>query len=402
MRLLLASSAAAALTACAAATPPDNVANGAADFYMAERADWRGDAPGAAEADNLYRCRAGALPPAIAALPETAGAPMGLSPGDLLTIDVADGDELSGAYVVGEDGRVDLPYASPVAAAGGTPETLGATLEAQLEQDGIFQPGYARVSVELRQWAAADVQVAGAVFQPGRVRLNDIPSESRDNDRGAALGDAPAARRLTAALRAAAGVRPDADIEQVVLVRDGTRRVVDLTGALTGAPMDDLPVRSGDQVYVPEKGCFQQALARPSAITAPGIRVFMSNLTRPAASNASSAIGKESTELPYGTRLLQGLVSANCVGGTQATNAGRHAVLISQNPVTGRSEVIHRPVEALVRRADRDDHNPVLLPGDAIACYDSAVTNVRDVLSLAGEVIGPAALGLTLQQTLND
>jgi hypothetical protein len=131
------------------------------------------------------------------------------------------------------------------------------------------------------------------------------------------------------------------------------------------------------------------ALARPSRITPPGIRVFMSNLTRPATSNATSAINEYSTKLPYGTRFLQGLVSANCVGGIQATNARRWAVLISRNPITGESEVVARSVEDLVRRADRDDFNPVLLPNDAIACYDSHVTNVRDVIATVSESFSP-------------
>lgn len=122
----------------------------------------------------------------------------------------------------------------------------------------------------------------------------------------------------------------------------------------------------------------------------------MSNLTRPAASNANSAIGRDATSLPYGTRFLQGLVSANCVGGIQVTNAGRWGVLISRNPVTGESEVIARSVEGLVRRADRDDFNPVLLPGDAIACYDSHVTNARDVISALSEAVSPMVSTLAL------
>ncbi|PHR75871.1 MAG: hypothetical protein COA64_11485, partial [Henriciella sp.] len=142
-------------------------------------------------------------------------------------------------------------------------------------------------------------------------------------------------------------------------------------------------------VHVPSRGCFQLALARPSRITPPGIRVFMSNLTQPAASNAASAIGEDATRLPYGTRFLQGLVSANCVGGIQATNARRWGVLISRNPVTGESEVIARSIEDLVRRADRDHFNPVLLPNDAIACYDSHVTNVRDVIATVSEAASP-------------
>jgi hypothetical protein len=162
-----------------------------------------------------------------------------------------------------------------------------------------------------------------------------------------------------------------------------------MTGVFDGGPVEDPLLVAGDRIHVPSRGCFQMALARPSRITPPGIRVFMSNLTRPASSNATSAIGEYSTKLPYGTRFLQGLVSANCVGGIQATNARRWGVLISRNPITGKSEVVARSIEELVRRADRDDFNPVLLPNDAIACYDSHVTNARDVVATLSEGISP-------------
>jgi hypothetical protein len=93
--------------------------------------------------------------------------------------------------------------------------------------------------------------------------------------------------------------------------------------------------------------------------------------------------------------MLQALVSGNCVGGTQVTNADRWAILITTNPMTGQSEVVERQIEALVRRPDRDAYNPVLMPNDALACYDSNVQNVRDIL----KSIGDAALGATIAQT---
>ena len=73
-------------------------------------------------------------------------------------------------------------------------------------------------------------------------------------------------------------------------------------------------------------------------------------------------------------------------------NAGRSAVLISRNPVNGKSIVIKRSVEQLVRNADRDAANPYLMPNDAIACYDSAAMSFVDVVGVLGNVLGPAAL----------
>jgi polysaccharide export outer membrane protein len=60
-------------------------------------------------------------------------------------------------------------------------------------------------------------------------------------------------------------------------------------------------------------------------------------------------------------------------------------VLITSNPETGNSEVLERRIEELVRSADRDAYNPVIMPGDAVACYDSKVQNARDVLKSLGD-----------------
>jgi polysaccharide biosynthesis/export protein len=168
--------------------------------------------------------------------------------------------------------------------------------------------------------------------------------------------------------------------------RSGRTQSYDLTGFLTGQPVDDPLLVDGDEVTVPSRHCFQDALARPTPITQPGVRIYISNLTTPALSNANSGVGRDQSNLPYGTRFLQALFSANCVGGAKVTNADRTAILVSTNPETGESEVIERSIEALIRRADRDSYNPIVLPNDAIACYDSTVTNIREVLRSLGDL----------------
>ncbi len=73
-------------------------------------------------------------------------------------------------------------------------------------------------------------------------------------------------------------------------------------------------------------------------------------------------------------------------------NAGRQAVLISRNPITGRPVVITRSVEGLVRGADRDSLNPFFMPGDAVACYDSRAMALVDVVGVIGSMLSPAML----------
>jgi hypothetical protein len=152
-------------------------------------------------------------------------------------------------------------------------------------------------------------------------------------------------------------------MDAVWLVRAGAYTRIDESAAIDGGMPADPQLTAGDRVIVGSAGCFQPRMVRPTSVTAPGIRVFMSNLTRPANHNAGSAIGRDSTSLPYGTRFLQGLVAANCVGGS-ILNAQRHAILISRNPMNGRTVVIQRSIEQLVRNANRDDLDPWLMPGD--------------------------------------
>ena len=373
---------------------PDNSVDMNREGYQAERQFAEKSVVGDARLMNQSRCED--LDLALAGQPLDAGLgaafdePQLLSPGDLLRIGLPRGDEFNGDYVISPSGYVRMPFLGDLPAAGMSTSQLETVVSRLLVEGDFYKPSFARASVAVLEWAPIQVSVSGAVFQSGDVLLNQREATDVASERLAAIGDVAFQRSLSSALFAAAGVRPDADVRNIVLVRNGKRRVFDMSGALNGGAMDDPLLVAGDRIHVPSRGCFQMALARPSRITPPGIRVFMSNLTQPAASNAASAIGQDATRLPYGTRFLQGLVSANCVGGIQATNARRWGVLISRNPITGESEVIARSIENLVRQGNRDDFNPVLLPNDAIACYDSHVTNVRDVIAMVSEVAAPA------------
>lgn len=147
---------------------------------------------------------------------------------------------------------------------------------------------------------------------------------------------------------------------------------------------------AGDEISVPSRACFQDEMMRPGPISPPGVTLFLSNLTKPAAGNAASAVGRTVREVPYGTRFMQAVIDTNCVGGARATSAHRSAVLMTRDPVTGISTVIERNIEDMLRRADRDDYDPYLLPGDAIACYDSSITNLAEVVGVLGAI---AAVG---------
>ncbi len=324
-----------------------------------------------------------------------------LGPGDRLEVSIlGDADRITGTYVIDSDGTLALRGLPPVEAAGTTIAALTQTLRNQLVGAGMVQPLSNAVRVAMIENAGVSVSVGGAVFEPGAVRVGERNPEARIGlKEGKVSGDDNVSRTITTAIRASGGVRPDADVQRVYLIRGGTYAEFDMSGFIHGWTSRDVTLASGDRLIVPSRKCFAPELVRPSPLTQPGIRVYMSNLTQTATSNSAAAIGEYSTSLPYGTRLLQGLVSANCVGGSYM-NSDRRAILISRNRMNGQSIVIERDIEKLVRNANRDALNPFLMPGDAIACYDSRWTNFRQALGMVADSINTVTPALILDKAL--
>jgi polysaccharide biosynthesis/export protein len=310
-------------------------------------------------------------------------------PGDVVQIDITDGEDFSGKYVVNFDGNITLPHAGPVKASGRTDRELSLAVKNTLTKSGLFQESQVQVAVLSMRWAPMNILVSGAVYQPGRTIINDPALEKRDLDALTTIGDAPMSRYIDAGLRAGAGIRPDADLAHIKLIRNNQSHDIDLSGLVTGQAAPDVPLMAGDRLVVPSSGCFHVELMRPSQATPPGMRIFMSNLTVPATGNNPSAIDNYASNLPYGSRLLQGVTSANCIGGARTSNANRYVVLMSNNPLTGRTEIIERSIEDLLHHANEQAANPYLLPNDALACYDSGVTDIREVARTMTEIFGP-------------
>ncbi|MCR9125885.1 MAG: polysaccharide biosynthesis/export family protein [Rhodobacteraceae bacterium] len=306
-----------------------------------------------------------------------------LSRGDLLDIRVGEDETFTAAYEVSRDGTLRLPFLAAIPAQGQVPDRIEDAIADALLADGFYDDR-PRISVRLMDLASVSVGVTGAVFEPHQVEIGGVGGIDRDQLRQVALGASTEARNLSAAIRAAGGIRPDADLSSVELRRGGRLYRIDMRGVFQGSDIVDVMLVSGDEIRVPSRRCFQEDLMRPGPVSPPGVSLFLSNLTQPATHNAGSAVGREVRAVPWGTRYLQAVIDTNCVGGPRATSADRSAVLFSRDPVTGVSAVIERDIEDLLRRADRDDFDPYLMPGDAIACYDSAITNLGEV----GRILG--------------
>ena len=190
------------------------------------------------------------------------GGSMPLSPGDRLRLRVIGDETLDGLYEIGPGGALDLPFVGAVPARGLRAPELEARLERRLIDGGFVRPAFSAVDAAVLQWAIADVYVRGAVFYPGRKTINVLDPQERSFRQSQAGGDAAHGRLLSAALRAAGGVRPDADLSAIRVRRAGEFLDVDLSGIVTGHPAEDIALVDGDEVEVASLGLFQPALVR--------------------------------------------------------------------------------------------------------------------------------------------
>lgn len=328
---------------------------------------------------------------AVLLLPDTAHA-LPLSAGDRVQLVVEAGEEISGKYQVDVGGRLTLPYAGAVPVGGLEPEAAAAAVSDRLVAAGLFRRDFVRSTLQVLAWAPLEVRVSGAVNYPGPHQVNRPLPRDRAPDKADDLpGGGLPERRLSDALRAAGGVTPWADVAHIALRRQGQTRLHDLWPLMRGEPGEDPPLQAGDEILVPLLDAPQGDLARPSAITPPGIKVFVSNLVQPATGNAAAGVGGGTLSLAYGSRLSQAVVAGNCVGGIAGAGGARSAVLVRTDRRTGTTRHWDSPVEALVREGS-DETNPVLLEGDAVACYDAAVTGMRDIFRTIADIVLPFSL----------
>lgn len=333
---------------------------------------------------------------ALAVACPTSGWALPLSPGDRIRVSIPADETVppayhfSGLYEVNLDGNLQVPFVDPLPVAGLELVDVENQITDALLQAGLFQPEFLQVSVQVVDWGPIQVTISGATFTPGRIRIDDrYPAETAPIDPVArpepftVSGEYPEGRYLTAALRSAGGLKPDADIRNILLIRQGQEYEIDLSGVLSGEPVEDIALITGDQVIVPELAQIQPELVRPSQVTPSAIAIFISNQTSPQGG------GGQVTQIPYGSRFSQAVVAARCAGGSRSTNADRRATLIHTDRITGETQVLDQKVEDLLRHSNDTEINPYLMPEDSVICYDSEVTDVSNILDFVGNILNP-------------
>ena len=90
------------------------------------------------------------------------------APGDVIRLDLTDGEGFGGVYELNPDGTLILPYAGPVRAAGLTTASLAGVIRKTLVSKGYFQERQIDVSVVPLRWAPAqqfETQIFGRSLQ---------------------------------------------------------------------------------------------------------------------------------------------------------------------------------------------------------------------------------------------
>lgn len=146
-----------------------------------------------------------------------------LRPGDLVRLRIWREPDLSGDYIVDEEGVVVLPLLGPRTVAGLAPSSLKTSL---IDDYGDYLTHRSITVTPMRR-----INVLGAVGQPG-------------------LHPVDATMTLADVLALAGGATTYGDPDRIDLLRGGERISTRLSQQTL---IGDLPIRSGDQLYVPER-----------------------------------------------------------------------------------------------------------------------------------------------------
>lgn len=177
-----------------------------------------------------------------------------LKPGDVVSITVLEDPLLDRQVLVAPDGRIAMPLAGSLIAAGQTPEQLAGTVRAQLRSRFVDPPTVTVSLVNVGDGGPglterAEVYVLGEVARPGRYEYDSTKPIT-----------------ILQALTLAGGPSPFAAVERIqIRERTGeseieTLRLFDYEAAADGALNTDRDLAAladGAVIIVPERGLFE-------------------------------------------------------------------------------------------------------------------------------------------------
>lgn len=158
-----------------------------------------------------------------------------VGPGDVFTMEVVGEKELPREYQVASDGSVDIPYLQAVPVAGLEPQEIARLIRKLLiEKQILSDPS---VVVQVKEYNSRRITIMGQVAKPGTFAYTT-------------------GLTLIQALSQAGGPTGIANLDRVNLTRrtdGGSRTVVISIGTIMEGRSPDIPLQSGDRIFVHER-----------------------------------------------------------------------------------------------------------------------------------------------------
>jgi polysaccharide biosynthesis/export protein VpsN len=158
-----------------------------------------------------------------------------VGPGDVFLMEIMGEKELPREYQIASDGSVDLPYLQTVQVAGLEPQQLARLIRKLLiEKQILSDPS---VVVQVKEYNSRRITIMGQVAKPGTFPYTT-------------------GLTLIQALSAAGGPTGIANLNRVNLTRrltGGSRTVVISIGTIMEGRSPDIPLQSGDRIFVHER-----------------------------------------------------------------------------------------------------------------------------------------------------
>jgi len=174
-----------------------------------------------------------------------------LGPEDEIEIRVWDHDDLTRKTRVGLDGNVSFPFVGEIKAQGLSLADLQKEIERRLGPKYIIDP---RVSITVLEYKSRKFFVVGNVQKPGTYPLTKPIRVVEAISQAGGVASGTLSKPLSGAVAIIIRAQPGEKLDQPKMpdkTPAGHKITVSLSGALAGDPKQNLEIKNGDTIYIP-------------------------------------------------------------------------------------------------------------------------------------------------------
>jgi polysaccharide export outer membrane protein len=174
-----------------------------------------------------------------------------LGPEDEIEIRVWDHDDLTRKTRVGLDGNISFPFVGEIRAQGLSLADLQKEIERRLGPQYIIDP---RVSITVLEYKSRKFFVVGNVQKPGTYPLTKPIRVVEAISQAGGVASGTLSKPLSGAVAVIIRAQPGEKLDQPKMpdkIPASQKITVSLSGALAGDPKQNLEIKNGDTVYVP-------------------------------------------------------------------------------------------------------------------------------------------------------